>query len=88
MTDDTWKEIEARRETKFKLNWEMDDTKRGSLQQEYQHRNKVVRKREKKAHKEQLASEVEAAAKATQFQGAVQDHRTAGWEEQEPKPSH
>ncbi|KAI0214523.1 hypothetical protein LSAT2_000379 [Lamellibrachia satsuma] len=66
ITDDTWEAIEARRETKMKLNKEADDTRKKKLQQEYQERNKTVKKktkRDKKTYVEKLANEAEIAAR-------------------------
>lgn len=82
------KKIEARRETKLNREWM---TPRKSMRQEYQHRNKVVRKRckrDKKAHTEQLASEAEVAAKQHNSKELYKITRKLAWEEQEPKPLH
>ena len=66
IADDTWEAIEARRETKMKLNKEAYDTRKEKLQQEYQERNKTVKKktkRVKKTYVEKLADEAEIAAR-------------------------
>ena len=65
ITDDTWEAIEARRETKMKLNKEADDTRKETLRQEYQERNKTVKKKTKGTikHVEKLANEAEIAAR-------------------------
>ena len=62
ITDNTWEATEARRETKMKLNKEAGDTRNEKLQQEYQERNKTVKKktkRDKKTYVEKLANEAE-----------------------------
>lgn len=58
ITDATWSDIEARRVIKPNLNRETDNNKKESLCQEYQQKNRVVRKsckRNKKAQAEKLA---------------------------------
>ena len=50
----------------MKLNKEADDTRKKKLQQEYQERNKTVKKktkRDKKTYAEKLANEAEIAAR-------------------------
>ena len=66
ITDATWKEIEARRDIKALLNRETDDNNKKRLRQDYQEKNRMVRKsckRDKKAQMEELANQAETAAR-------------------------
>lgn len=65
ITDTTWREIQARREIRSKLNRETENKKK-RLQQNYQEKNRIFRKsckRDKKAQVDEMAKEAEAAAR-------------------------
>ena len=69
----------------MELNKEADDTRKEKLRQEYQERNKTVKKkkkRDKKTYVEELANEAEIAARKNNSR-VIQDHKTASREEQE-----
>ena len=66
ITDDTWKATEERRAIEHRCNRESDSTKKEELRKEYKQKNRAVKKktkRDRKSYIDELASEVEVAAK-------------------------
>ncbi len=80
ISDDTWQSIEERRDLRHKYSREPNTGKNEQLRQEYQQKDRMLKKktrRDKRRHVSELACEAEVAVRQRNMKELDHDHETA-----------